>query len=292
MVYPIGVLAALMVGLGYVLQQRVAATMPLSEVLHWRLLYDLMHRPLWWGGIGAMVVGQVLSGYAFQLASVGLVEPLTSTSLLFALVFSSLLSRIKIKWTEIAGAALLSAALGMFIFVGNPHSTSNRHAPNLPIVIAMLCVLATVGILIRVARRKTLVIESVLLSCGAGVLYGLQDASTRGALVSFDHGGIVHMFLNAWIYMLLAAAVIGILLAQSAFKAARLDYSLPPITAVEPVVGILLGVTLLGDKLTVSPLGLSLECVCLVAMLAGVLLIARSANLAAGGAPVTPAHAS
>jgi drug/metabolite transporter (DMT)-like permease len=291
-VYVVGIFAALMVGLGYVLQQRVAATMPLSEMLHWRLLFDLMHRPLWWGGIGAMVVGQVLSGWALQLASVGLVEPLTSANLLFALIFSSLLSRIKIKWTEIAGAVLLSAALGLFIYIGNPKSTNDQKPDNLIIVVAMLAVLATVGILVRIARRRTLVVESILLASGAGVLYGLQDASTRGALVALDDHGFVHMFLNAWIYMLLAAAVIGILLAQSAFKAARLDYSLPPITAVEPVVGILLGVTLLGDKLSVSALGLAMESVCLVAMVAGVVLIARSANLAAGGVSVTPAHAS
>lgn len=292
MVYVVGIVAAVMVGLGYVLQQRVAATMPMSEMLHWRLLFDLMHRPLWWGGIGAMVVGQVLSGLALQLASVGLVEPLTSTNLLFALIFSSLLSRVKIKWTEIAGAAVMSAALGLFIYVGNPKSTSNSHGDNLGIVIAMLAVLAVVGILVRIARHKSLVVESVLLASGAGVLYGLQDASTRGALVALDDQGFVHMFFNAWIYMLLAAAVIGILLAQSAFKAARLDYSLPPITAIEPVVGIVFGVTLLGDKLSVSAVGLAVECVCVVAMVAGVLLIARSANLAAGGAPVSPAPAS
>lgn len=292
MVYAVGMVAALMVGLGYVLQQRVAATMPLSDLLHWRLLFDLMHRPLWWGGIGAMVVGQVLSGWALQLASVGLVEPLTSANLLFALIFSSLLSRIKIKWAEIAGAVLLSAALGLFIYIGNPKSTNDQRPDNLIIVVAMLAVLATVGILVRIARRRTLVVESILLASGAGVLYGLQDASTRGALVAFDDHGLLSVFLNAWIYMLLAAAVIGILLAQSAFKAARLDYSLPPITAVEPVVGILLGVTLLGDKLSVSTLGLAMECVCLVAMVAGVVLIARSANLAAGGASVSPEPAS
>jgi F0F1-type ATP synthase assembly protein I len=81
----------------------------------------------------------------------------------------------------------------------------------------------------------------------------------------------------------LAAAVVGILLAQSAFKTARLDYSLPPIAGIEPVVGIVLGVTLLGDDISVTPLALALESLCLVAMIAGVALIARSANLAACG---------
>ena len=288
MIFVVGIAAALSLGLGYVLQQRVASTAPMSDVLHFRLLYDLMHRPLWWAGIGAMVVGQVLSGYALQLAPVALVEPLLSTSLLFALVFSSLLSRIRIRWTEIAGAMLLSAALGVFIYVGNPRSTDRSTADNHVIVVAVLAVLATVAILVLVAKHKPLISESILLAAAAGALYGMQDASTRGALVAFDRHGLLRVFFSPWLYIVLAAAVIGILLAQSAFKTARLDYSLPPITATEPVVGILLGVTLLGDDISVTPLALALLSLCLVAMIAGVALIGRSANLAAGGAPVAP----
>jgi hypothetical protein len=93
------------------------------------------------------------------------------------------------------------------------------------------------------------------------------------------------MFVNPWIYIVLGAAVVGILLSQSAFKAARLDYSLPPIAAAEPIVGIALGVSLLGDVVSVSVIGLVVESICLVAMVAGVALIGRSSNLAAGGSP-------
>lgn len=295
MIFFVGVAAALLLGLGYVLQQRVAATAPLSEVLHFRLLFDLMHRPLWWAGIGAMVAGQLLSGYALQLATVALVEPLLSTSLLFALLFSSIFSRIKIRFTEIAGALLLSAALGVFIYIGNPHSSQRARADTVIIVVALLAVLATVAFIVGVAKRKPLVAESILLAAGAGILYGLQDASTRGALVTFDHHGLLQVFVSPWVYIVVTAAVLGILLAQSAFKTARLDYSLPPIAAAEPIVGIVLGVTLLGDDISVTPLGLAMESLCLVAMIAGVALIGRSANLAAGGCVppvVSPAPAS
>ena len=90
------------------------------------------------------------------------------------------------------------------------------------------------------------------------------------------------MLTNLWAYVVVGSAVIGILLSQSAFKAARLDYSLPPIAAAEPLVGILLGVTLLGDVVSVSITGLAVEALCLVAMVAGVAMIGRSSNLAAG----------
>jgi drug/metabolite transporter (DMT)-like permease len=291
-VFVVGVGAAVLVGLGYVLQQRVAATAPLSELLSFRLLLDLMHRPLWWAGIASMVLGQLLAGLALELATVAVVEPLLSTALLFALGFSAALCRQRIRWTEICGALLLSAALGVFLAVGNPHS-SPAPAPNDAVVtVAVTAVVAAVTILVAVARRRSLVTESVLLATAAGLLYGLQDAGTRAALIVVHRRGVVGMLVNPWAYIVVGAAIIGILLSQSAFKAARLDHSLPPITAAEPIVGIALGVSLLGDVISVSIPGLAVESLCLVAMVAGVALIARSANLAAGGAPpLSPARA-
>lgn len=289
MVFLVGVAAALSLGLGYVLQQRVAATVPLSELLRFRLLLDVMRRPVWWLGIGCMVVGQVLSGLALQLAAVAVVEPLLSTNLLFALGFAALFASQRMQRQEIAGAVLLSAALGVFIAVGNPHSKSVFPADPI-VVLAVGTVALVVGVLIVLARRHSLVGESILLATGAGLLYGLQDVSTRVTLLVVDRHGVMAVLANAWAYILLATGVFGILLSQSAFKAARLDYSLPPIAAAEPIAGIALGVSLLGDQVSVSVLGLAVESVCLVAMVGGVMLIGRSASLANCAPEVSPAH--
>ncbi len=285
MVFPVGIIAALALGLGYVLQQRVAATMPLSDLLRVRLLLDLMRRRLWWVGVGSMVAGQLMAGLALNLAAVAVVEPLLSTSLLFALAFSAALARQRIRWQEACGAVLLSAALGVFIGVGDPRSTDSSHTTGPLIGIAVGAVLTAVVLLVAVGKRRGLVAESVLLATAAGLMYGLQDVATRGALVVADDHGITAMFFHAWVYVVLGAAVVGILLSQSAFKAARLDYSLPPIAAAEPIAGIFLGVNLLGDAVSVSIAGLAVESVCLVAMVAGVVLIGRSANLGASGGP-------
>jgi hypothetical protein len=156
-------------------------------------------------------------------------------------------------------------------------------------VVLAVCVVAGVAAaLALIGRQRGLVGESVLFATAAGLLYGLQDASTRAALVVVDHHGIAAMFVNLWIYVVVGAAVFGILLSQSAFKAARLDYSLPPIAAAEPIAGIALGVSLLGDVVSVSVVGLAIEAVCLVAMVAGVALIGRSPSLA-NCAPLNPA---
>jgi hypothetical protein len=141
-------------------------------------------------------------------------------------------------------------------------------------------VVAAVVVLVAVGKRLRLAGESILLATAAGLLYGLQDASTRSALLVVDRHGIAAMFVNPWVYIVVGAATIAILLSQSAFKVARLDYSLPPIAAAEPLAGIALGIGLLGDVVSVTIAGLAVEAICLVAMVVGVALIGRSSSLA------------
>ena len=281
MVYFVGVAAALALGLGYVMQQRVASTMPLADVLQWRLLLHLMRQRLWWFGIGAMVVGQALAGLALSLAAVATVEPLLSANLLFALAFSAALARQRIRWQEVAGALLLSAALAVFIEVGDPRESPAPDTSNVAITVAVAAVVGAVVLLVAAARGRALVAESILLATGAGLLYGLQDAATRAAFVVLDERGLADLAITPWTYIVVGSATVGILLSQSAFKAARLDYSLPPIAAAEPIAGIALGISLLGDVVSVSVLGIVAESLCLVAMIAGAALIGRSPNLAA-----------
>jgi drug/metabolite transporter (DMT)-like permease len=288
-VFFVGFAAAVCLAVGYVLQQRVAAHSSRSALLSYRLLWELMHKPVWWGGIAAMVVGQILGGLALDLGSVALVEPMLSSSLLFAFLIAATLSHERVRPLEVIGAVLVSAALGLFIAIGNPRSQDASDHPGLGAAVLAGGVVAVVVLaLVAVGRRRGLVAESVLLATGAGLLYGLQDAGTRYGLVVGHDSGIGSMLVNPWVYVVVIAAVAGLVLSQSAFRAARLDYSLPPIAVAEPVAGIALGVTLLGDEISVTVLGLAVEAACVAAMIVGVALIARSQTLARCGLEERP----
>jgi hypothetical protein len=278
-VYLVGVAAALCLGLGYVLQQRAASLTPFDEVLRWRLLLDLLHKPMWLWGVGAMVVGQLLGGLALQLASVALVEPLLSANLLFAFVIASVLSDRRVRWHEVGGALLLSLALAAFLVVGNPRSSDDPDPSRGWSLVALVVVAAAVVILIVVAKKQQFIAEAVLLSAGAGLLYGLQDAATRQSLLRIDHNGIAQVLTSPWVYLVVGAAVTGLLLSQSAFKLGSLSHSLPPLTAAEPLVGIALGVGLLADRVDVTPGRLAVEAACGAAVILGVYLIGTSRTL-------------
>lgn len=278
MVYLVGVGAAVFLGLGYVLQQRAAALAPLSKMLSWRLLAELLHKPIWLWGVASMVVGQLLGGLALQMASVALVEPLLSANLLFAFIIASILSDHRVRWHEVGGAVLLSSALAAFLVVGNPHSSHDQRPPRIWIVLALLVLAGAVLVLVVVAKNQRLIAEAVLLSAAAGLLYGLQDAATRESLLRAEDGA-ARMFDSPWTYLVVGAAVVGLLLSQSAFKAGSLSHSLPPLTAAEPLAGIALGVGLLADHLDVTPGRLAVEAACGAAVILGVYLIGTSRTL-------------
>ncbi|TWP36496.1 DMT family transporter [Leekyejoonella antrihumi] len=283
MVFVVGVLAALLFGLGWVLQQRVAAHAALSELLSYRLLLHLMRIREWWFGIGAMVCGQLLGGLALQLGPVALVEPLLSTNLLFAFLIAGAMSRRRPRWHEVGGALLLSAALGVFIAVGDPQAPKHPTASWSVGLLAVCIVAGVVFTLVAVAKSRGmshLATEAVLLASAAGILYGMQDVSTQAALIKFDDRGLMFLINSPWAYIVVGAAACGILLSQSAFRAASLDFSLPPTAVAEPIVGILLGVFILDDTLAVAPGDLAVESLCVVAMVVGTVLIGRSDMLA------------
>src|SRR6185437_12311803 len=290
MVFFVGIAAAICLGLGYVLQQRVAARSKESSGHAVRLLLDLMHQRAWWAGI--MIIGQLLGGLALGLASVAVVEPLLSASLLFAFIIAAFLSNQRVRWHEILGALLVSAALGVFLAVGDPLSSDHPKANRAVVVLAIAVVAGVVATLVIVGTRRGLVVRSVLFATGAGLLYGLQDVSTRAAAFNLDHLGVRQVFLHAWVYVVIGAAIVGIALSQSAFRAARLDRSLPPIAAAEPIAGIALGIFLLGDTVSVSIPGLAAEAASIAAMIVGVVFIGRSKSLADCGTDVLEASVS
>ncbi len=277
MVFVVGVAAAALLGFGWVLQQRVAVHSSSSGLMSWSLLRDLIGTWMWWGGIAAMTAGQSLSAWALQLGPVTLVEPLLVTGLLFAFIVSAIASHERVRWQEIVGTVVLCCALGAFLAVADPRADKHL-APTRPAIIvgAVVIALVAAGLVALGKTVGSLAIECVLIGLAAGAMYGLQDAATRGAIVAVQHRAVLDLVRTPWPYVVLAAATAGVLLSQSAFRAGRLDYALPPTTTAQAIAGVLLGIGVLEDQLSVSGAGIAAEIFSLVALIVGVVLIARS----------------
>ena len=63
MEYALGVMAAALLGVSFVLQQGAAERVPSGDFLRLRLVGDLLRQPRWLAGFGTMICGQLLSAW-------------------------------------------------------------------------------------------------------------------------------------------------------------------------------------------------------------------------------------
>ena len=276
--YGLTLLAALLIGTGFVLQQNAAQREPDSRFLRLRLMTDLLRTPRWLAGIGCMIGGQVLAAWSIGHLSLAFVEPLLTTNLVFALLIAVPMFKASLKVWEVLGAAVLITGVALLSASrsAKPIGLSFGSVSHWPAaaVIAAIAALAVHAGLRRQGRPR-----AMLTGMGAGLVFGIQDALTRQTLEILQSSGISALFTSWAPYALVGAGATGIWLMQSAFNAGPLQESLPAIAAGEPLVGILLGVIVFGDRIQVSPGMLAIQAGGIAALVVGVIMVGRAPAL-------------
>jgi drug/metabolite transporter (DMT)-like permease len=273
-------LAALLIGTGFVLQQYAAQREPDSVFLSWRLLAGLVRKPRWLTGIAAMIGGQILAAWSIGHLELSFVEPLLATNLIFALILAVPLSKASLKIWEVLGAAVLCAGVTLLSVQRSvkPVGESFGSVSHWPAA-AVIAVIAFAAV--EIGRGRPSRTRAMLTGVGAGLVFGIQDALTRQTLDILQSSGISAMFTTWAPYALVGAGVIGIWLMQSAFSAGPLQVSLPAISAGEPLVGILLGVLVFGDRIQLTPGLLAIQAGGIAALIVGVIMVGRAPALSA-----------
>ncbi|HEY5394477.1 MAG TPA: DMT family transporter [Trebonia sp.] len=276
--YGLTLLAALLIGTGFVLQQNAAQSEPDSRFLSLRLILDLFHQPRWLLGIGCMVAGQALAAWSIGNLPLAFVEPLLTTNLVFALLVAVPIAKASLRFWEIAGAIVLCCGVALLSVSRSAKPIglsfgSFSHWPAAAVIagIAFACVQA--------GRRRPGRARAMLTGTAAGLIFGIQDALTRQTLQALHHYGFGGLLLHWPPYALVGAGALGIWLMQSAFSSGPLNVSLPAISAGEPVVGILLGVIVFGDRVQDTPGELAIYAGGLAALVVGVIMVGRAPAL-------------
>ncbi|MBV9097328.1 MAG: DMT family transporter, partial [Frankiaceae bacterium] len=240
-----------------------------------RLLVELAKHKIWVGGIAAMIVGDLLQAAALGKGSLAVVEPVLTTSLLFALPISAAWRRERLRPVEWAGAVMVSAGLGLLLGVGSP----TTGASDMPMFQWILVTLAAWGFSLALVsaglRLPSPSHRAALIGAAAGVLFGLQDALTRYCLHWIDKD-FMHLVVSWQPYVLIVTALYGLTLTQSAYEAGSLSAALPPMAVGEPVIGILIGMVALDETFATSLTALPWEAFGAVVMVVGAWLLARS----------------
>lgn len=273
--YVTTVLAALLVGTGFVLQQRAAAMEPASRFPSIRLIIDLFRKPRWLAGIGLLVGGDILAAWSIGHLELSLVEPLLTTYLIFALVLAVPLSGHAFRLREVIGAVILVTGVALLSASrsAKPIGLSFGSVSHWP---AAAGIAALAVILVEAGRRRSGRLRAALTGTAAGLVLGIQDALTRQTLTGLQGNSWTVLFSTWSAYALVGAGILGIWLMQNAFSAAPLHASLPAIAAGEPLAGIALGIVVFGDRVQITPGMLAIEAGGIAALIVGVIAVARS----------------
>lgn len=272
--------AAALLGVGFVLQQDAAQQAPKAHFLRIQLLADLLRRPRWLAGLIIMVAGELLSAWVVGHMVLSLAEPLLATSLLFALLLAGPLSGQSVHKTEVAGALILMGGVTALSLARNVRSPQVYVGSYAYWPFAGAAVLFLAFVLAELGRRRSAGQRALLTGTSAGLVFGIADALTRRTVQILDTGHFA-VLLTSWPgYSLIAVSLVALWLMESAFNAAPLHISLPGITAAEPISGIVLGVVVFRDSIDVSAGAIALEAGGLVALLVGVIMVSRSPALA------------
>jgi len=245
--------AALLIGIGDVLQQRSAQQVTEKPVGTFALFGRLLRDRQWWEGTLVAAAGFGLQAAALGLGSVVLVQALLVTSLLFALLINARVNHRRITRRQGIWAVLLAAAVAVVVTVGNPQAGAARGSIQAWAVVAgvmgPVLILCVIG-----ARIFSGSVSALLLGLMSGSLWGVFSVLTKGVVDQLGHG-IWALLRIPELYVWSALAIAATAWEQSAFRAGPLTASLPAVTVSEPFVAAVLGITVLGETLNTNGVG-------------------------------------
>jgi drug/metabolite transporter (DMT)-like permease len=274
---PAAVVGAASFGLASAIQQRATKQVPTTGTLDPRLLLELVRRPVWVLGIGTVIVGLSLQLVALAYGPLVLVQPLLVTGVLFGAVFSALLAHRRVDHLVILGSLGAVAGLSAFLVLARPSGGSTRLEQDgwamLPLALGLG---VTVLVCLAAASRYDGPVQVAALAAATGVLYGLTAGLMKVVTSQFRSGGPAEVFTHPVLYVVCAVGPMGFLLSQNTFQHGTLIApALAIITIVDPLVGVAIGVSWLGEQVNSSPAVLAGELIAVLVIIGSVALLAH-----------------
>jgi hypothetical protein len=274
----LGLVAAILYGIGAAVQQDEAAMAPAAAAGRPQLLLHLGRRPVWVVGAIVQVTGFILHAVALRFGSLAIVQMLVATSLIVSVTVVRIRSGRKLSPTAWTAAATVVAGVAAFLLLTAPpaHARHHGHAPHRQVLAAALT-LGVVTVLVTVAGlRSRGARRAGLLAAGAGLI----DTGMAVATMAFTHvvsHGVVAVAASWSTYTLIVCGLGSLLTTQTAFQAGHPLIALPVLSAVTPAASVAVGFGLLEESIRMGTADVVGAAVAVVATSAGLAVLARSA---------------
>lgn len=282
----LALVAAFLFALGSVLQQKAALDEPeTGEGSSSGLLLRMARRPVWLVGIAADALGFIAQAAALAIGRLAVVQPVLVASLVFALPLGKKFTGQRITRTNVVAALLVTGALIAFLTIADP-SGGRDGAPLGQWLVVGVVALAAVAPLVVAARNAPPARRAALLGIATGILFALSAAFTKVVADQFDEG-VVEIFTHWHLYALIVVGYASMTLNQMALSTGALAPAVATSMAFDPIVSVILGLTLFQESIHSSTLGSIVALIALVAALVGIAILARDQSESPGAKPLS-----
>jgi drug/metabolite transporter (DMT)-like permease len=284
--YLLAAIAAFVNALTSVLQRIGVEAAPASTTMRLSLMTYAIKRGIWLIGFALMLVEFGLQATALRFGELSVVQPVLTTELLFLLLILGTWFHYRLGWQEWIGALVIVAGLGGFFLASAP-SGGDALPSNQGWLIASVVLLGSIAACIISALRGPRWWRAAAFGAATAITAAYTAALTK-AITSYTKLGWGHVFTHFQPYMLAITGVGTVFLIQNALHAGPITASRTTMVTINPLVSIVLGITLFADHLRSGPGWISLEVIALGVLVAGVVVLARSplvAGTAAEGDP-------
>ncbi|MEU7164392.1 DMT family transporter [Streptomyces morookaense] len=242
------VLAALSNATAVVLQRTAARTVPRSDAFSLRLMRHLMRRPVWLGGIVAVLCAAVFQALALSLGSLSLVQPIFVSELPFALLIAGPVLRRRLPAYGWAAIVMVAAGLALALAAAAPRG-EHVHVATVRWLAAVAAALAAMMVCVVAAlprpRGKA---RAALFATAAAIGYGLTAALMKDAAVTFARRGAAAFFATWQTYGFVVVGAISLFLLSNAMESGPLLASQPALTLGDALVSVALGLLVYEER--------------------------------------------
>jgi drug/metabolite transporter (DMT)-like permease len=279
----LAICAALCNALTTIFQRLGVETAPDTRGRGLKLMHHVMHRPVWYVGLAAMVASFFLQASALGFGSLSVVQPLMVTELLFLVIILHFWFGAPLGWREAVGTVLTVAGLAGFLAMSNAGGGTTFPTTSGWVIVISVCSAAVVICVVCTSRRSSRAWRSAWFGAAGAISFALSASFTKATTILFSYG-FWQIFEHWEPYGIVVAGLAGLMFTQDAFHAGPITASQATLTIVDPIVSIVIGVGLFGDQLRGGIGALAFDAVALLVMCAGLLVLTQSPLIAGSAA--------